>query len=192
MERLDTPAETIREAVAAFDDPDALQAAVSDLQSHGFDRADISFMAPDEFDRVLREYGDVRRAEDNPTIKRAPVVTETDVRQGRVLAASLGSVLAAFAAAGFTVMTGGAAAVAAAAAAAAAGGVGALGALAGRVAEERERRFLEEQARRGGVVIWVRLRDAESEQRALEILRRHGGHDVHVHAVPPTVPATEA
>ena len=36
-------AETIREAVAAFTDAEALKSAVSELQRHGFDRADISF-----------------------------------------------------------------------------------------------------------------------------------------------------
>ena len=39
---------TIREAVARFGEPEKLEAVVSDLQSHGFDRADISFAAPGE------------------------------------------------------------------------------------------------------------------------------------------------
>ena len=37
----------LREAVARFDDPVKLEAAVLELQSHGFDRADISFIARD-------------------------------------------------------------------------------------------------------------------------------------------------
>lgn len=189
MERLDTPAETIREAVAAFDDPEALQAAVSDLQSHGFDRADISFMARDDLEqRVAPEHGDVRKAEDDPKVKRAPVVVDTDIRQRRILDISAAATVAAFAAAGFTVMTGGAAALAAGLAVAAGGGVGGLGALLGKVYGGEHRKYLEEQLERGGVLVWVRLRDAAAEPRALDILRRHGGHDVHVHEVPATVP----
>ena len=44
-----------------------------------------------------------------------------------------------------------------------------------------------EQIERGGVLLWVRLRDAEAEQRALDILRRHSAHDVH--AIPATASA---
>jgi hypothetical protein len=189
-ERVDQPAETIREAVAAFDDPQTLQAAVSDLQSNGFDRADISLIAPEDLaDHVAQGRGGVRQAEDDAGVKRAPVTGDTDLRQGRVLGTSLASVLAGFAAAGLTGATGGAAAVAAGAAAAAAGGVGAAGALLGCVAGDSERRFLQDQVERGGVLLWVRLRDAASEPRALDILRRHSAHDVHVHELPATAGA---
>ena len=34
---------TIREAVGVFDDPEQLESAVSELQSNGIDRADLSF-----------------------------------------------------------------------------------------------------------------------------------------------------
>ncbi len=113
-----------------------------------------------------------------------------------MLGTSLASVLAAFAAAGLTVATGGAAAVATGAAVAAAGGAGAVGALLGRVAGEEQRallgrvageeqqHFMREQLERGGVLLWVRLPDAAAEPRALDILRRHSAHDVHVHEFP--------
>jgi hypothetical protein len=39
------------------------------------------------------------------------------------------------------------------------------------------------------VLLWVRLRDTEAEQRALDILRRHSAHDVHVHDIPATAGA---
>jgi hypothetical protein len=190
VQRVDQPAETIREAVAAFDDPQTLQAAVSDLQSHGFDRADISVIAPEDLaGHVAGRAGDVRKAEDDPGVERSAVVGDTDVRQARVLGTSLASVLAAFAAAGLTVATGGAAAVAAGAAAVAAGGVGAAGTMLGRIAGDSERNFLQEQIERGGVLLWVRVRDAAAEPRALDILRRHSAHDVHVHEIPATASA---
>src|SRR5216683_192587 len=92
--------------------------------------------------------------------------------------------VAAFDAAGLTVATGGAAAVATGAAVAAAGGAGAVGALLGRGAGEEQQHLMREQLERGGVLLWVRLPDAAAEPRALDILRRHSAHDVHVHEFP--------
>ncbi len=43
---------------------------------------------------------------------------------------------------------------------------------------------MREQLERGGVLLWVRLPDAAAEPRALDILRRHSAHDVHVHEFP--------
>ncbi len=179
--------ETLREAIARFDDPEQLEAAVSDLQSHGFDRADISFLAREGF---LGEHaapsGPARTAAERPTVKREAPIESTDVQQGRVLATSTAALVAAFAAAGFTVATGGAAALAAGLAAAAGLGVGAAGAALGKAAGNSEQNFLDEQIQRGGVIVWVRTRDGGAEERALDILRRHGGVDVRLHEVSAT------
>jgi hypothetical protein len=174
---------TIREAVAVFDDPAKLEAAVSDLQSSGFDRADISFLAEEA---LQGEVADTRQAEDDARTPRDAGFTDTDVRQRRVFGTSMAATVAAFAAAGFTVMTGGAAALAAGLAAAAAAGVGAAGTLLGKDLEQSQRSYLGEQMRRGGVLLWVRTKDPAAEQRACDVLRRHSAHDVHVHEVPAT------
>jgi hypothetical protein len=183
--------DTIREAVAAFDDAKAMQAALSDLQSHGFDRADISFIARDSYlkGHLAQDYDDVREAEDDPKARRATPVEETDIRQRRTLEVSTGATIAAFAAVGLTVATGGATALAAGIGAAAAGGVGGLGALVGRLYGQGQQKFMQEQIDRGGVLLWVRLRDADAEQRALDILRRHGARDVHMHDIPASASA---
>jgi hypothetical protein len=188
---VDQPAETIREAVAAFDDPETMQAALSDLQSHGFDRAEISFIARDSYlkGHLAQNYGDVRQAEDDPNAERAAPVEENDIRQRRTLEVSTGATIAAFAAAGLTVATGGATALAIGLGAAAAGGIGGLGALLGKLYGEGQQKFMQAQLDRGGVLLWVRLRAAESEQHALDILRRHAAHDVHVHDIPATAGA---
>ena len=44
--------------------------------------------------------------------------------------------------------------------------------------------WLQEQLDRGGLLLWVRTPDAEAEQRALGILRKHSAHDVHIHRLP--------
>src|SRR6266550_2500867 len=94
---------TIREAVAVFDDAERLESAVSELQSAGMDRSELSILAHTSL--AERPFGDLRRAADDPRTPREPVVSDTDWRQGRVLGTSLAATVAALAAAGITVAT---------------------------------------------------------------------------------------
>ena len=189
-ERVDQPP-SMREAVAVFDDPKTMQQALSDLQGSGFDRADISFIARDSYfeGHLAQDYRDMHAAEDDPKAERATPVEETDIRQRRTLEISTGATIAAFAAVGLTVATGGATALAAAIGAAAAGGAAGLGALLGKLYGQGQQKFMQEQIDRGGVLVWVHLRDATAEERALDILRRHGARDVHLHDIPATAAA---
>lgn len=100
-----------------------------------------------------------------------------------MLGTSLAAVVAGFAAAGFTVASGGTAAAlgAAAAAAAAAGGAGAASEV---IARKLSKDATDAQLASGGVLLWVRTPNPESEARALEILRRYSTQDVHLHTVP--------
>src|SRR5205823_898058 len=172
---------TIREAVAVFDDAERLEGAVSELQSAGIDRSELSILAHTSL--AERPFGDLRRAADDPRTPREPVVSDTDRRQGRVLGTSLAATVAALAAAGITVATGGVAAATIAAAAVAAGSVGAAGALFGRILAEDQASFLDAQLARGGVLLWVRTRDVAAERRALEVLRRYSPY-VCLHDLP--------
>lgn len=63
-----------------------------------------------------------------------------------------------------------------------AAGGGALlgGALASRMHRHYARRA-EEQLARGGLLLWVNVRNPAQENAALEILRAQTAHDVHVH-----------
>src|SRR5579871_5164164 len=160
--RMSTP--MVREAVALFDDAGLLEGAVSDLQGRGFDRADISFLAQAALEDQPNSSEGLA---DNPATPRETPVTATDIRQERVLATSMVATIAAFAAAGFTVATGGAAAIAAG------GGVGAVGAWFGSRLGDEEAAYYDAQLARGGVLLWVRLRRPEDEARALEVLRRY-------------------
>src|ERR1700751_5460830 len=129
---------TIREAVAVFDDAEKLEGAVSELQSNGIDRSELSFLVHASLaGRRLRE----------------PVVSDTDLRQGRVLGTGLAATITAFAAAGFTIATGGVAAATIAAAAVAAGGVGAASTLLGQKVAEDQASLLDTQLARGGVLL---------------------------------------
>ncbi len=54
----------------------------------------------------------------------------------------------------------------------------------GHFMDRNHAEWLEEQLERGGLLLWVRTPDAAAEQKALEILRRHSAHDVHLHKLP--------
>jgi hypothetical protein len=176
---MDAP--TIREAVALFDDAERLESAVSELQSNGVDRSELSLLANTEL--AERSLCDIRRDAEDPRTPREPVVSDTDLRQGRVLGTSLAATIAALAAAGLTVATGGVATATIVAAAVAAGSVGAAGTLFGRKLADDHASFLDAQLGRGGVLLWVRTRDMAAEQCVLEVLRRYSAH-VYLHDLP--------
>jgi hypothetical protein len=45
-------------------------------------------------------------------------------------------------------------------------------------------RRVQEQLARGGLLLWVNVRDAAQEKTAVETLTAHSAHDVHVHEIP--------
>jgi hypothetical protein len=183
--------ETIREAVAVFDEPRALEIAISEVQSRGVDRAQLSILAPPSLEAWWPK-GPARTAGDR-SLSREAVVSDTDRRQGRVLGTSLAATIAGFAAAGVTVATGGVAAATIAAVAAAAGGAGLAGALIGRELAREQTSFFDAQLAAGGVLLWVSIRDPDAEQTVIDVLRRHSAHvSVHDHpvgAASPRLPA---
>jgi hypothetical protein len=50
--------------------------------------------------------------------------------------------------------------------------------------EDTNAKHLDQHLQHGGLLLWVRTRDADCEQRALEILRHHSARDVHLHQIP--------
>jgi hypothetical protein len=170
--------ERIREAVAVFEEPAALEEAVSELQSRGIDRADLSVLAPEQAgDASGRQ---ARSADKAPP--REAMTSDTDLRQGRVLGTSIAATIAGLLAAGITVATGGVAAAVIAATAASAGGVGLASTLIGRDLAADHASFLDAQLAAGGVLLWVHIRDPAVEQTVLDVLRRHSTRvSVHDH-----------
>jgi hypothetical protein len=65
----------------------------------------------------------------------------------------------------------------------AAGAGAALGAALSLVMHEHHASRVQEQLARGGLLLWVNVRNAHEENAALEILRAHSAHDVHVHEI---------
>ncbi len=92
--------------------------------------------------------------------------------------------LGALGAAGIIVASGGALAAATAGAALGAGTWGLVGEILAKFIGEDHVRQIEEQLTHGGLLLWVRCLNSEREKSAMEILSRHSGRDVHIHALP--------
>ena len=197
MSERDTQPVTTRitdEVVGLFRSTESVEAAISALASAGWDRSELSLLGQKgAFDPQPPIGGETaEQAADDPHTKRAAVVSDPDVRQGRTLATSMASVAAAFVAAGATVASGGTALAAVIGAAAAGGGAAAAVEALGRWAGKDRADFLEEQIRRGGIMLWVMLRRPQDETKARDILVRHGAEIIHSHQAKAPSPAASS
>ena len=174
-----------REAVGVFDTPDALEAAVDELEISGFDRAAISVLASDATvrDRLGKLYGSVGEIVDDPRAPLAAFVSKDSRMEGQ--AATVGApMFIGGIAGGLAVVASGGALVAAFAGAIALGAVGAgIGGLLARVIAHRHLDRVWEQLAQGGLVLWVGVRDEAAGARALEILSKAGARDAHLHEI---------
>jgi hypothetical protein len=174
---------TRTEAVAVFDDADSLEAAIDDLMSHGFDRAEISLLASEAAveEKLGHRFEKVSELEDDDRVPHTAYVS-TESR-GDAEGGLVGGLMyiGALAAAGATVASGGTLGAAIAGAAAMGGAGGLIGAVLAKFIEDQHAAHLEEQIDRGGLLLWVRTRDSAQEAKAKEILKTHSAHDVHLH-----------
>ncbi len=180
------------EAVGVFHDAESLQAAIDELLTHGFDRAELSVLAGhDAVARTLgHDYRDVRELEDDPQVPTTAFVPKETL--GDAKGAVIGGFLYLPAVIGTVAVVASGGTLAAAIAAAAIGGGlgGGIGVALSRLIDRHHARHLEDQLQRGGLLLWVRTRDAAHEARAQDILRRHAGDDVHLHKLPKLVFST--
>ena len=155
---------TLHEVSARFRDPEAMQAAVSQLELSGFDRADLSL--PEAAPTI---------AQDTPEAGAKPVDTEDDAQQARTLHTSGAASIVGIAAAGVVIATGGAAAPAVAAAVAGAGLAGGLAYGLSSVANRDEQTDREQRAAAGTLILSVRTSSPAKRAEAEAILRNAGG-----------------
>ncbi len=169
------------ELVGLFHNPEDLERAISTLTSSGWDRAELSLLAQHHIFQPDEVEDPARNLAGDPDADRQAPVSENDVRQGRTLATGMASVVAAFAASGATIMTGGTALAAVIGAAVAGGGAGAIVEALGRHAGSQRDQFLHEQMEQGGILLWVRLDEPEQEGKARDILQRCGATHIQMH-----------
>lgn len=178
--------ETRTEAVAVFEKAEHLQDAIDALLNRGFDQADISLLASDKAvdEKLGHLYRRVEHLEDSADAPRKEYVSTA--ARGDAQGGLIGGLMyvGALAAAGAVFASGGTLGLALAGAAAAGGAGGAAGAALAKMIGDRHAEELQTQLDRGGLLLWVRTRDHEMEQRAEGVLRRHHGRDVHLHELP--------
>lgn len=163
------PIGTLHEVCATFGDPDAMQDAVSRLETSGFDRADLSLPeTTPPAERVTPEAG------------AKPVDTEEDARQARTLHSSGAAAAVGMAAAGVVIASGGAAAPAVAAAVVGGGVAGGIAYALTSASNEDEQRDRERKAARGALILSVRAPSAEKRAEAEAILRAAGAAEIEV------------
>jgi len=177
---------TVHEAVGVFRDPDNLQEAVEELQSHGFMQQELSVLAGESTiqEKLGHLYRRVKSAEDDPKAPRTIFVPIENINIAKGIAIGVPLFLAATTTAGVVVASGGAI-LEAISYATAAGAVGAsIGSMFATFIAKHRAKYLQDQIKRGGLLLWVNLRSPEMEKKAKKILLKHSAQDVHVHDIP--------
>ncbi len=176
----------VREVTGVFHSPSGLEAAANALLLAGFDRADIDRIGSlDELHERLgpiyvaaEELADVRHVPRRPLIAREDITTTV-----WVVGSTVGSICAL--ATAYAVLVSGGEGVWAGLAAVI------IGVIAGGLATLATARLLRPERAKGleslmaarGLILWVRVRSAEAEAKAQEILLAHGAEAVRVHEI---------
>ena len=185
MGKSDTGASTVmvREAVGVFHQWDNLQSAVDTLTARGFDRSEISLLAGEEtVNKKLRHvYEKTSELEDDSAAPRIAFVGRDSLTEGRTAAIGALGYIGAMAAVGGIVASGGTLAAVLLGAVAAGGAGSMVGTLLTRSLGRDRANNVQKQLEKGGLLLWVRTRDVEREQLAVDILTANKASDVHLH-----------
>lgn len=173
-----------REAIGLFNDFEAMQNAIKELEATAFPRDSISILGHrhmlEERYGVAQASDNPYAAEDDPNAPRvAPVRSEEQTIGASVLvgcAAYIGVVAG-------LIMAPATVPVTLMAIALGGGGAAAAATLVHRL-QHQHKADVQEQIAKGGLLLWVRTPTAERETLACDILMRHGAHDVHIHDIP--------
>ena len=176
---------TVREVVGIFNNSEDLQSAIDELLSSGFHRAELSLLASE--DAVTKQLGHryqkISELADNAKVPRTAYVSTEALgdAEGAVMGALM--YVGATAGAGAVLVSGGTIAVGIAAVALGGSAGGLVGSILAKWIGGQHAQHLQEQIDHGGLILWVRTWDDDEEARAIEILLRHSGRDVHPHTL---------
>jgi hypothetical protein len=170
----------LRQVVGIFGGDQELQKAIGSLGSSSFDRRDISVLGCSS--EVLRRCGlshkNLREIVDSPRTPRSINIApeEMGIAEGLVvsLAMLVGVFISLFLLRSLTTPK-------VAGAAMIGGMLGiAIGLYLINIIDNLRSRRLEEQIKRGGLVLWVSASNKKKEKMAAKILRKHGASNVHL------------
>ena len=172
----------VREAVAVFHSADDLQNAIDELLRSGFHRSALSLLANEA--EVVAKLGHVyRKTSDlvaDPAVPRTAYVSPEAIGDGQGAIIATLMYVAAGVLMGPVAAARGSFAALAAAAALGGGAAGLLGTWLAKLIGDRHAMRIQEHLDRGGLLLWVRTWNRDQEYRAVEILERHSGKDVHI------------
>lgn len=177
---------TIREAVGLFSREKKFQAAIDELQSSGFDQSEISVLPASEVlnGTLKNKIKSIEDIEDNPEIPRSvhmPKETLGDI-EGAVLAIPLYIVIAFVAAS--IVMSGGSILSAILLSSITGIIVVAISIYFIQLLSRRRQNYMNIQKRMGGIILWVKTKNKLHEKKAIKILQKNDGRNVHIHDMP--------
>lgn len=179
-------AQHVREVVGIFAGSGDLQMAIDDLLSAGFDHVDLSLLASaaavDE--KLGHRFVKVETIADDQSLPRTAYVSPEAIGDAEGGVSGPLMYIGAMTAAGVVVASGGTLAALVTDAVAAGGSGGLIGGIAAKWIGSHHAHSLQDQLERGGLLLWVRAPDTAAESRAIDILQKHSGLDVHGHTLP--------
>jgi len=179
----DSTTSGFREAVGLFTSFESLQGAIDELLSSGFDRADLSLLGSETaIENTLGHALERAALEDDPATPRGVYVSPDAVGTAEGSLISILTYVGGVATAGVIAIAG-APLTTIFVGAGLAGGVGGLiGAGLARFVGDRRAADIRSHLEAGGLLLWVRTWHGDDERRAVAILTKHSGRDVHVHS----------
>ena len=157
---------SVQEVQAYFPNDATMQDALAQLGLAGYDRSDFS-LPEDQVDS----------SQQTPNTDAGNPTDDTDKRQLRTMGSGIAGTAAAFALAGATIATGGAAGVAALGAAAVGGGAMAAATSSGAAMDKAEAEKRDQRGAEGRLILAVRTRDENQAKQVIEIVRAAGATD---------------
>lgn len=173
----------IREAVGVFDDLSNMDKAIAELEGTAFPRHDISVLGDKDKlkERFGSRYVDTAWVEDNPYAPRKAPVRPEERTIGATLLIALPAYL--FGCAGLLMVNPASSLVMLSAVALGSIVGAALGAVGVMFLRARMEKAVDAQVRSGGLVLWVRTPGPKREEKAKNIMSKHGARHVHAHNI---------
>lgn len=172
----------IREVVALFDYENEMLDSIDELEGKGFDRSEISIMPPmeDVEDALGHEVNDVFEAADDPNTPRIFHHDHASWGDAQGVLLAIPFLAGAFAVTIFGASNG----LSLFSTIIMASITGLIGSLLGYVIlyflKQRHLKQVNDQVKRGGLAMWVQIRDNAHARRAIRIFNRHHAHDVRI------------
>ena len=184
-------AETIvREVVGVFDTPEGLEAAVDQLGIVGIDRAALSVLGaegpspeqPGKAEANVPPWS-ILKISDDPNTSTAAFVSDISRNEARAAASSVPLAIGGFGAAWAVAAAGGSLVFAIGATVATGALAAGLGALLYHAVSRHHAEAISAQMAGGGLILWVRVEDKATEERALAVLQACGAKFTHTHMI---------